>query len=103
MRSVVKIDDSQVRHIAHLARLKLSDAEIAQFGEQLGAVLHYFEQLNEVNTDGVEPTAHPLPVTNVLRDDVPGDPLGVDKALANAPARETPYFKVPKVLDKETA
>ena len=97
------IDNSQVRHIAHLARLKLSDAEIAQFGEQLGAVLHYFEQLNEVSTEGVEPTAHPLPVTNILRDDVPAEPLGVDKALANAPARETPYFKVPKVLDKETA
>ena len=97
------IDESQVRHIAHLARLKLSDAEIAQFGEQLGAVLQYFEQLNEVDTDGVEPTAHPLPVTNVYREDVPVEPLGVEKALANAPARETPFFRVPKVLDQETA
>ena len=98
-----RIDESQVRHIAHLARLKLSDEEIAQFGTQLGAVLQYFEQLNEVNTDGVEPTAHPLPVTNVFREDVPCETLGVERALANAPVRDTPFFKVPKVLDKESA
>jgi aspartyl-tRNA(Asn)/glutamyl-tRNA(Gln) amidotransferase subunit C len=97
------IDEAQVRHIAHLSRINLSDEEVAALGEQFAAILGYFEQLSNVNTDGIEPTAHPLPLTNVLRDDEPVTPIGVDAALANAPARETPYFKVPKVLDQETA
>jgi len=98
-----RIDEAQVRHIAHLSRLKLTDEEIARFGEQLGGILEYFTKLNEVNTEGVEPTAHPLPVHNVFREDVPQTPIGVERALANAPARETPFFKVPKVLDQEPA
>ncbi|MEK6644919.1 MAG: Asp-tRNA(Asn)/Glu-tRNA(Gln) amidotransferase subunit GatC [Planctomycetota bacterium] len=98
-----KITEEQVRHIAHLSRLKLSDEEIAQFGVQLAGILAHMESLSEVNTDGIEPTAHPLPMVNVLRDDEPVAPIGVDAALANAPACETPYFKVPKVLDQETA
>lgn len=97
------IDESQVRHIAHLARITLTDAEVAAFGVQFANILKHFETLSEVNTDGVEPTAHPLPITNVLRDDEPVAPIGVEAALANAPARDTPYFKVPKVLDQETA
>lgn len=95
-----EIDERTVRHISHLARLNLSDEQIALFGRQLSSILSYVELLNEVNTDGVEPTAHAIPVTNVFRDDVPTEPLGVDKVLANAPARETPYFKVPKVLEQ---
>jgi len=100
-RMFVKIDEAQVRHIAHLSRLKLTDEEIARFGRELGSILDYFAKLNEVNTDGVEPTAHPLPVRNVFREDVPAEPIGVEAALANAPVKETPYFKVPKVLDQE--
>src|SRR5262245_48009756 len=94
-----KIDPQQVRHIAHLARLKLSDEEIARFGAQLAGILDYVDKLNEVDVSGVEPTAHPLDVCNVLADDVPVAPLGVEKALSNAPSPVPPYFKVPKVLD----
>lgn len=97
------IDKNEVRRIAHLARLKLTDEEVARFGPQLEGILAYVDQLNEVNTETIPPTAHPLPVHSVLREDVPGQPLGVEKTLANAPARETPYFRVPKVLDQETA
>lgn len=97
------IDEQQVRHIAHLSRLDLSDEEIAQYGRQLGEVLQYVEKLNEVDTEGVEPTAHAMPVSNVFRADVPGESLGVEKALQNAPDKATPYFKVPKVLDQQSA
>jgi aspartyl-tRNA(Asn)/glutamyl-tRNA(Gln) amidotransferase subunit C len=97
------IDEQQVRHIAHLSRLDLSDEEIAQYGRQLGEVLQYVEKLNEVDTEGVEPTAHAMPVSNVFREDVPGESLGVEKALHNAPDKVTPYFKVPKVLDQQSA
>lgn len=97
------IDQQQVRHIAHLARLNLSDEEVAQYGGQLGAILDYMDQLNEVDTEGVEPTAHPLPVHSVFREDQPTEPLGVARVLANAPNAAGPYFKVPKVLEQETA
>ncbi len=96
------IDEQQVRHIAHLSRLDLSDEEIAQYGRQLGEVLQYVEKLNEVDTEGVEPTAHAMPVSNVFREDVPAESLGVEKALQNAPDKATPYFKVPKVLDQQS-
>ena len=94
------IDMAEVRRIAHLARLKLTDDECARIGAQLGDILGYMSTLNEAATDGVEPTAHPLPVRNVLRADEPRPSLGVEAVLANAPARDTPYFKVPKVLEQ---
>ncbi len=98
-----KIDPEKVRHIAHLARLKLSDEEIAHFGSQLSGILEYVDKLNEVDVTGVEPTAHPLDVCNVLADDVPVAPIGVERALANAPSPAPPYFKVPKVLEQDSA
>ncbi len=98
-----EIDEQLVRHIAQLARLKLSDQEVGQFGGQLGAILDYMKQLNEVDTAGVEPTAHPLPVHGVFREDRPTEPLGVARVLANAPEAVGPYFKVPKVLEQDTA
>lgn len=96
-----RIDRQEVRHISHLARLKLTEAEAARFGAELSDILDYMAKLAEVNTEDVEPTAHALPVTNVFRDDVPGKPLGGDRVLANAPDKAPPYFKVPKVLDQE--
>lgn len=95
-----RIDEKEVRHIAHLARLNLTDEEIARFGAQLNDVVTYIETLNEVSTDRVEPTAHPLPIINVLREDEPRPSMGADRVLANAPSAVPPYFKVPKVLDQ---
>jgi len=97
------ISEQEVRRIAHLARLLLSDEEAARFGGQLGSILHYMARLNELDTAGVEPMAHPLPLHNVFREDLPGRPLDVEQVLANAPDRQTPFFKVPKVLDQESA
>ena len=94
-----KIDETQVRRVAKLARLELDDQEVSQFSGQLSAIVEYIEKLNELDTDNVEPLAHCLPVHNVLREDIPGQSLSNDQALANAPAREDEYFKVPKILD----
>lgn len=95
----MKIDESQVRRVAQLSRLELTDDEIKQFSTQLSAVVEYIEKLNELDTENVEPLAHCLPVHNVLREDVPGPSLSNEAALANAPERAGEYFKVPKILD----
>jgi aspartyl-tRNA(Asn)/glutamyl-tRNA(Gln) amidotransferase subunit C len=88
-----------VRWIAHLARLELSAAELETMTRQLSAILDYVNQLQQVDTDGVEPLAHPLPIHNVFRDDVPAASLPVDAALANAPERRGDFYAVPAVLD----
>ncbi len=99
----VRIDDEQVRRIAHLARLNLTDEEVQQLGSQLSSILDYMQTLDELDTDGIEPTAHPLPVRNVFREDETTASLGTSRVLANAPATDAPFFKVPKVLDQESA
>jgi aspartyl-tRNA(Asn)/glutamyl-tRNA(Gln) amidotransferase subunit C len=93
------IDEAQVRHIARLARLNLCDDEVRLFAGQLGDILDYVRQLEAVDTTGVEPLAHPLPLVNVLRADEPQPCFETARALANAPQREGPFFKVPAVLD----
>jgi len=98
-----KIDEAQVRHIALLSRLELSDREVTEFSGQLSAILEYVEQLNRLDTEGVEPTAHPLPLRNVFRTDEPDEPLPLDAALANAPQRAGSFFKTPKVIEQESA
>jgi len=96
-----KLTEAQVRHVAQLSRLELSTAEVQQFGAQLSRVLEYVSKLNELDLTGVEPLAHALDLQNVLREDeaVPG--LTPEAALANAPAQDPPFFKVPKVLGEE--
>ena len=89
----------QVGWVAHLARLDLSPADRDRMARQLSAILGYFDQLNRVNTDGVEPLSHPLKVHNIFRPDEPRPSLSVDVALANAPDRRGDYFGVPAVLD----
>lgn len=94
-----KIDAEQVKKVAKLARLELSDSEIEEFTGQLGAILEYVEKMNALDTADVEPLAHCLPISNILRDDVVKPSLGTDETLANAPQRDGPFFKVPKILD----
>jgi aspartyl-tRNA(Asn)/glutamyl-tRNA(Gln) amidotransferase subunit C len=88
-----------VRWVAHLARLELSDIELATVTPQLQAIVAYVDQLREVHTEGVEPLAHPLPVQNVFRLDESAPSLPIDAALANAPARQGDFYRVPAVLD----
>ncbi len=94
-----KIDQQQVRKVAKLSRLQLSEAEIEEFTGQLSAILEYMEKLNELDTSSVEPLAHCLPISNVFRADEVKEPLGTEKTLANAPQRDGSFFKVPKILD----
>jgi aspartyl-tRNA(Asn)/glutamyl-tRNA(Gln) amidotransferase subunit C len=89
----------EVRHIAHLARLDLSPPELETMTRQLGDILAYVDQLKEVNVEGIEPLAHPLPVQNVFRADEPRPSLTADEALANAPNRKGDFFGVPAVLE----
>ena len=95
-----KIDKSQVKKVAKLARLDLSEAEIEEFAGQLNAIIDYVERMNTLNTEGVEPMAHCLPVSNVFRGDIIKESLGTEKTLANAPQSDGPFFKVPKILEE---
>jgi len=94
-----KIDQTQVKKVAKLSRLELTGEEVDEFAGQLSAILGYMAKMNELNTDNVEPLAHCLPITNVLRKDQIKESLGTEKALANAPQRDGEFFKVPKILD----
>ncbi len=93
------MDQAQVRHVAKLSRLKLTDQQLQQYSLQLAAILQYVQKLGELDTDNVEPTAHALPIHNVFRQDQPRPGIGVEKVLANAPQRDGPFFALPKVLD----
>ena len=92
---------ADVKKVATLARLELSAADLAQMADQLNKILGYVDQLNEVDTEGLEPLAHPLPLSNVFREDVPVPSLPVDAALQNAPNRLADFFGVPAVFDTD--
>jgi len=94
-----KIEKTQVRKVAKLSRLELTEAEVEEFTGQLSAILDYVEKMNELDTTDVEPLAHCLPISNVFRQDIAKESLGTEKALANAPQRDEEFFKVPKILD----
>ncbi|HET9199601.1 MAG TPA: Asp-tRNA(Asn)/Glu-tRNA(Gln) amidotransferase subunit GatC [Dehalococcoidia bacterium] len=89
----------EVRHIASLARLALSHEEAEKLREQLSGILDHFDLLRELDTSGVEPTAHSLPLTNVMREDNTSESLSVDRVLANAPRVEGEYLRVRAVFD----
>jgi aspartyl-tRNA(Asn)/glutamyl-tRNA(Gln) amidotransferase subunit C len=89
----------QVRWVAHLARLELTDAELETMTRQLSSIVDYVNQLQQVDTEGVEPLAHALEVHNVFRADDLEPSLPVDAALANAPDRRGDFYAVPAVLE----
>ncbi|MEW5952699.1 MAG: Asp-tRNA(Asn)/Glu-tRNA(Gln) amidotransferase subunit GatC [Bacillota bacterium] len=92
------ISTRDVEHVALLARLELTDEEKEMYTRQLNDILRYAEMLNELDTAGVLPTAHVLPLYNVFRGDEQGSQLPPDVVLANAPRREGLFFKVPKIV-----
>jgi aspartyl-tRNA(Asn)/glutamyl-tRNA(Gln) amidotransferase subunit C len=95
----MSVNESQVRHVAKLARLALSDAEIDKMVPELNNILGWVEQLAEVNTDGVEPLTAVIDLKLRLRDDVVDDGDVRDKVLANAPDAQHGFFAVPKVIE----
>jgi aspartyl-tRNA(Asn)/glutamyl-tRNA(Gln) amidotransferase subunit C len=99
----VKITEQQVRYVADLANLSLTEAEIARFRADLDGILVHVDKLNEVDTTGIAPMAQVLFDADpdaALRDDIPAPPLGNEAALANAPQSGAGHFKVPKVIER---
>ncbi len=93
------IDQSQVHKVAVLARLDLTPAEEAQFTTQLGGILDYIEQLNELDVSGVEPTTRAIDVSNITRDDTLQPYTERDRILAVAPDPDGDFFRVPKIME----
>jgi aspartyl-tRNA(Asn)/glutamyl-tRNA(Gln) amidotransferase subunit C len=96
---LMAISPKDVEYLAHLARIELTQEEIQCFTGQLDEILLYVEQLKSVNTEGVPPTSHVLPLANVYREDQSRLSLSTDAALSNAPDREGLYFRVPRIID----
>jgi aspartyl-tRNA(Asn)/glutamyl-tRNA(Gln) amidotransferase subunit C len=93
-----KIALDQVRHIGRLARIDLTDEQAERFSRQLGAILDYFDKLQAVDTQQVRPLVHPVEMADVMAEDRAEPSLAPDQALANAPARDGDFFRVPKVI-----
>ncbi len=91
---------SDVEHVAHLARLGLSDEELTLLEGQLNHILDQYEILTELPTDDIAPTAQTIELENILRDDVVRPSLSVEAVLANAPARAGDFIVVPAILDE---
>lgn len=96
---MARITKEQVMHVANLARLSVTDEEAEVFTEQLDAIITYAELLNELDTDGVEPTTHVLDVRNVVREDEVRESLPREEALKNAPDQLDGQVKVPSILE----
>ncbi|MBV8809357.1 MAG: Asp-tRNA(Asn)/Glu-tRNA(Gln) amidotransferase subunit GatC [Acidobacteriaceae bacterium] len=99
----MRLTEPEVRYVADLANLRLSEEEVSRMSHDLGEILTHIEQLNELDTSNVEPMAQVLyeaDETATLREDIPHTPLGNREALANAAASGAGYFKVPRVIDR---
>ena len=95
-----KISLKDVEHVARLARLELSDADKERMRRELDGILTYIDKLRALDTEGVEPTSHAIPMTNVMRDDTPRPSLPQDAMLANAPERSGEFFRVPRIIEE---
>ncbi|PYO58030.1 MAG: Asp-tRNA(Asn)/Glu-tRNA(Gln) amidotransferase subunit GatB [Candidatus Rokuibacteriota bacterium] len=95
-----KISLKDVEHVARLARLELSDADKERMRRELDSILSYIDKLRAVDTEGVEPTSHAVPLTNVMREDVTRSSFPQSDMLANAPERSGDFFRVPKIIEE---
>lgn len=96
----MRITDETIERLAHLARLEFHDQEKVKIKEDLEKVLGFCEQLNQLDTEGVEPLIFMTENTQVLRDDVVKQDISHEEALKNAPKKDSDYFRVPKVISK---
>lgn len=94
------IGRKQVEHVAKLARLDLTEEELNLFEGQLSAILEHAQTVTALDTEGVEPTSHSLPLSNVMRPDEVVEPIGAQAALANAPLAQDGHFRVPRILEE---
>lgn len=95
----MSISREDVEHIALLSRLYLSEDEIERYREEMARILAYVEKIASLDTEDVPPTSHAIPLANVYREDTIATSLGNDVALTNAPDKEPPYFRVPRIVD----
>jgi len=95
----MKISRAEVEHVARLARLALPEEELTTLTGQMNRILDYVDTLNTLDTDGIVPTAHAVPMENAFRDDVVRPSIGLDKALQNAPEADNGCFQVPKIIE----
>jgi aspartyl-tRNA(Asn)/glutamyl-tRNA(Gln) amidotransferase subunit C len=95
----MSLDPAAVRRIARLARLRVTDAEVAQMQTELNSILGWIDQLNELNVEGVEPLTGGTSIALRLREDVVTEPDLTDAVLSNAPERDGPFYTVPKVVE----
>ncbi len=95
----MKLSIQEVEHVARLARLALTEEEKELFSRQLSDILTYIQKLKELNTDGVPPTSHVLPLKNVFREDRVRPSLLRERSLSNAPEQEGGFFRVPKIIE----
>jgi aspartyl-tRNA(Asn)/glutamyl-tRNA(Gln) amidotransferase subunit C len=95
----MKITNEDVKHIARLSRLYLSDKEIETFSGQLNSIIEYVEQLDSLDTRNVEPTSHVIPLKNVMRGDILTQSLPAEDALKNAPDAAGKFYRVPKIIE----
>ncbi|MHB1398885.1 MAG: Asp-tRNA(Asn)/Glu-tRNA(Gln) amidotransferase subunit GatC [Trichloromonadaceae bacterium] len=95
----MKMTRTEVQHVAKLARLALSETEIDALTGQMDAILGYVEKLNQLDTTGIIPTAHAVPMENAFRADQVKPSMGLEKALLNSPAPVDGCFRVPKVIE----
>ncbi|SFG86911.1 aspartyl/glutamyl-tRNA(Asn/Gln) amidotransferase subunit C [Sporolactobacillus nakayamae] len=96
-----RINEDQVKYVANLARLSFTDQEIKTFTTQLDDIIGFAEQLNELDTQGIEPTTHVLDMYNVMREDVVEPSLPREEALKNAPVQEDGQVKVPLIMEAD--
>lgn len=96
---MAKLTKEEVKHVAHLARLAITEEEAEKFAEQLGKITDFAEQLNELDTTNVEPTSHVLPLVNVLREDVAKPGLDREKVMLNVKEQEAGQIKVPSIME----
>ncbi|MEA4901955.1 Asp-tRNA(Asn)/Glu-tRNA(Gln) amidotransferase subunit GatC [Desulfitobacterium sp.] len=94
----MKISRQQVEHVAMLARLELSEEEVAGYTVQLNSILDYAAMLDQLNTDDIKPTAYAVPLHNIVREDQVKPSFAREKVLANAPVAEDGFFKVPRIV-----
>lgn len=97
----MSIARAEVAHLARLSRLALTDQELDHFAVQLDQIIAAVARVQEVAAEGIPPTTHAVPVTNVLRDDVERPCLGPGQALAQAPVAEQQRFRVPRILSED--
>lgn len=93
------ISKDTVKHVAHLARIELSTEELERLSGQFQEILDFIDQLKKTEIKGINPTSHILPISNVLRPDLPGVSLPAKEATKNAPHREQSFFGVPQVIE----